>query len=442
MILIYSPLLTTRLRYIFEHIFTDMLGLELFFTTNRDTFASYEGAKLNYSSYQFDEELFFYATPLLFERGIKQQQIKVEWFNEMPIFYINKNNSDLPFDPFAASFFLISRYEEYLPHQRDEHDRFPAEASIAYKHHFLQLPIIDQWVIKLGEVLSTRYPALNISRKYYKFIATYDIDIAYAYKHKGILRNLGGYLQALRQPDLKIKLKERTRVLIGLDPDPYDTYELQKELQQKYAFSANYFFLVGEYNLYDKNISSQGLAYQQLIQSIADFYEVGIHPSYQSNFNINTLAQEVRCLADITKKEVRKSRQHYIKLKIPETYQNLLDLNINKDYTMGYASQIGFRAGTASSFWFYDLSLETPTKLRIFPYALMDVTLKDYLKLSPQEAIPIIEQLIKEVKAVQGIFCPIWHNHSLSEIHGWQGWLKVYEHLITLASNYTKQEIT
>ena len=101
---------------------------------------------------------------------------------------------------------------------------------------------------------------------------------------------------------------------------------------------------------------------------------------------------------------------------------------------MGYPSQLGFRAGTASSFWFYDLSLETTTKLRIFPFVLMDVTLKDYLQLSPQAAMQQIAQLIDEVKLVKGVFCPIWHNHSLSETAGWEGWLQVYEYMVTLAS--------
>jgi hypothetical protein len=433
-ILIYSSLITSRLRYIFEHIFADMLGLELSFSTNRDAFVAHQGAKLNYSSYQFGDELFFYATPLLFERGIKPQQIKVEWHAEMPIFYINKNNSDLPFDPFAASFFLISRYEEYLPHERDNHDRFGAENSLAYKHRFLHLAVIDRWVQKLRAALQKRYPNLVFLPKRYKFILTYDIDIAYAYKYKGILRNLGGYLQALRYADRQMKWCERTRILAGLDPDPYDTYQLQKAMQQKYAFRANYFFLVGDYSLYDKNISVQSLAYQQLIQSIADFYDVGIHPSYQSNLNTQILAKEVQDLAQITKKRINKSRQHYIKLKIPETYQNLLNLDVDKDYSMGYPSQLGFRAGTASSFWFYDLSLETTTKLRIFPFVLMDVTLKDYLQLSPQAAMQQIAQLIDEVKLVKGVFCPIWHNHSLSETAGWEGWLQVYEYMVTLAS--------
>ncbi|MCC7223592.1 MAG: polysaccharide deacetylase family protein [Chitinophagales bacterium] len=426
-------MLTKRLRYIAQHILSDMLALEVQFTSNRDVFIAHDGAKINYSSCQFADELFFYPATLLFEKGIKTQQIKVTWYRGMPIFYRHQNNSDLPFDIFAASFFLLSRYEEYLPHTRDAHDRYPAEESLAHRDNFLHLPVIDHWVIWLSDVLLRRYPNLPISRKRYKFIATYDIDIAYAYRHKGILRNLGGSLQSLRHPNAKAQLSERIRVLAGIDPDPYDTYQWQFDLQQQYQFRANYFFLVGEYGIFDKNISANGLAYQRLIQSIADFYEVGIHPSYRAASSPNILADEMRCLADITKKEVKKSRQHYIKLNLPQTYQTLLDLGIDKDYTMGYPSQAGFRAGTASSFWFYDLSLETPTELRIFPFAVMDVTLQHYLNLSPEEATRTIEQLIAQIKAVKGVFCPIWHNHTLCNLHEWRGWREVYEQMIVSA---------
>lgn len=432
-ILVYSSLLTKRLRYITQHILSDMLALKVHFTSNRDAFIAHDGAKINYSSCQFADELFFYPATLLFEKGIKAQQIKVTWYRDMPIFYRHQNNSDLPFDIFAASFFLISRYEEYLPHTRDAHDRYPAEESLAHRDNFLHLPVIDHWVIWLSNVLLRRYPNLPILRKRYKFIATYDIDIAYAYRHKGILRNLGGSLQSLRHSDAKAQLSERIRVLAGIDPDPYDTYQWQFDLQQQYQFRANYFFLVGEYGIFDKNISANGLAYQRLIQSIADFYEVGIHPSYRAASSPNILADEIRCLADITKKEVKKSRQHYIKLNLPQTYQTLLDLGIDKDYTMGYPSQAGFRAGTASSFWFYDLSLETPTELRIFPFAVMDVTLQHYLNLSPEEATRTIEQLIAQTKAVKGVFCPIWHNHTLCNLHEWRGWREVYEQMIVSA---------
>lgn len=187
--------------------------------------------------------------------------------------------------------------------------------------------------------------------------------------------------------------------------------------------------------MYDKNVSGLALSYQELIQHISDFYDMGIHPSYQSCFNLNILRSEIRLLAQITKEEIKKSRQHYIKLNVPTTYQNLLEMGIEKDYTMGYPSQIGFRASTASSFDFYDISIEQHTSLRIFPFSIMDVTLRDYLKLSPQEAVAAAQKIIDAAKTVNGMFIPIWHNHTLSEKDGWEGWRDVYTQIVEYAAS-------
>ena len=432
MLLIYSTKMTNRLRYIFDQIFPLMLGIDWNFTLDKQEFINFEGVKLNYSSRQFEKELFFYATPLLFERGIKPQKIKMSTFEDVPIFFISNNNSDLPFDPFAASFYLISRYEEYLPCVKDQHNRYPASNSLAYQEGFLQQPVVDKWVLKLQQALKKRYPDMVFRRKDYCYIPSYDIDIAYSYRNKGVVRNLGGYASAVRYGNFK-EISRRNRVLFHGEKDPYDTYEWQLQLHKKYDLRPIYFFLVGEYGVYDKNIPLLNLQYQELIQSIGDHFEVGIHPSYQSNEKKKVLAQEIENLSAVLKKRIDQSRQHYLKLYIPQTYQNLIELDVREDFSMGYPSQLGFRASTASSYYFYDLNLEIKTNLRIFPFMVMDVTMRDYMKLSPTQALAAAKKIIAEVKAVNGLFMTLWHNNSLSETHGWEGWLTVYEQIVAEA---------
>jgi len=409
-----------------------MLGLDMRITIDKEEFIAFEGAKLNYSSRQFDEELFFYATPLLFERRIKQQRIKMSSYKDIPIFFISKNNSDLPFDPFAASFYLISRYEEYLTTTTDQHDRYQAENSLAYQNDFLHLPVVDIWVQLLEKELEKRYKNLPIKKRKYTFIPTYDIDLAFAYKNKGILRNLGGYFVDLKRRNMDNML-QRFKVQIGQAVDPYDTFDWQIALHNKHNLKPIYFFLVGDYGQYDKNISILNLNYQRLIQSTGDFYEVGIHPSYESNNKLHKLPDEIKNLSGVLKKQMEKSRQHFIKLKLPDTYQNLIELDVRADYTMGYPSQIGFRAGTASSFAFYDISLEIKTTLRVYPFMVMDVTLQQYLNLHPQKALEQVKGIIEQVKSVNGLFISLWHNHSLSNVHGWEGWRDMYEEMVSLA---------
>lgn len=440
MLLIYTPRLTNRLQYVFEFIFTEKLGVNYEITTNISYFLEKNDcAKINYSPTYFENtpQIFFdtTATSLLFEKSIKKDiKVNIGYTKKYATLFPSSNtNNGLPFDIFAATFFLISRYEEYLPHPTDQHGRYPAECSIAYKYRFLEQPIVDIWILWLKDLIIKKFEKLCFKQRQYKYIPTYDIDIAYCYAHKGITRNVGGYLSALININKHglVDIKQRTRVLLGMQPDYYDTYQWQYQLQNKYGFrNPIYFFLVGEYGMYDRNISLERLSYQQLIQYIGDFYEVGIHPSYDSNKNIKILNNEINALSKVLKKDIERSRQHYIKLKIPNTYQNLIELDILKDYSMGYPSHIGFRAGTASSFLFYDLSLDIPTKLRLYPFMVMDVTLKDYMKLSPTQAIERTTKLIENVKKVKGLFTTIWHNHTLSNIHGWQGWQPVYEAIV------------
>ncbi len=173
--------------------------------------------------------------------------------------------------------------------------------------------------------------------------------------------------------------------------------------------------------------------FQSLIKSIADYAEVGVHPSYYSNSNKDQLRKEIRRLSKVIKSEVVKSRQHFLKVTFPGTYRNLLEFDIKEDFSMGYASEIGFRASICSTFHFYDLDLDVSTKLKLTPFMLMDGTMKDYMKLTPADAIYRAKMLIDEVKAVNGTFVTLWHNQSVNDKEEWQGWRNVYEEIVKYA---------
>jgi hypothetical protein len=161
--------------------------------------------------------------------------------------------------------------------------------------------------------------------------------------------------------------------------------------------------------------------------------EIGIHPSFASNAQPDKLSKEIVRLAKTSRREVKKSRQHFLKLQFPQTYRQLLENDITDDYTMGFAQTTGFRAGTCTAFRFYDLDREEATKLRVHPFAVMDATLKYYMQITPEESRAHIQSLINEVKAVNGTFISLWHNESLSDYKQWQGWKNLYEEMVRLA---------
>ena len=73
------------------------------------------------------------------------------------------------------------------------------------------------------------------------------------------------------------------------------------------------------------------------------------------------MKKEKNRLEGITNMQTKRSRQHYLRFSLPETYQQLIDLEIEEDYSMGYASHVGFRASTCTPFYFYDLDFEIQT---------------------------------------------------------------------------------
>ena len=430
MILIYSHKLTNRLRYIFKTLFTDLLKTEINFTNNIAQFEKSDYIKINYSPSKLNCGIFFQSTTVLFETGIKEQEINLFEYEKNKCFYNVGKDSEFPFDPFAASFYLISRYEEYLPHIKDNHERFLASESLAFQNNFLEIPLVNIWLNQIAKRIES-LSNLNFPVRKFEFISTLDIDNAYAYKHKGFIRTLGGLAKSLQSGNFSKRLK----VLFGKDQDPYDTFDYQLEIHKKYKVSPIYFFLLGDYGLNDKNIPAKNKIFQSLIKSIADYSEVGIHPSYTSNKNTETLITEIKRLQTITHRNTTKSRQHFLKLNLPNTYRNLIDNDIQKDYTMGYAEHPGFRSSICSPYYFYDLDIEVETKLQILPFTTMEATYQYYKKSTPEEASQHISELMKTVKSVNGTFISVWHNESLCEEGIWKGWKNIYEKMLKESLN-------
>lgn len=417
MLLIYTHRTTNRVKYTFNLVFRSILGAEFEITTDAERFRKQGGPKISYSEKPIGDEIFYPSSTLLFEEGISQTAAPGKTAAE---------------DIFALTFFLVSRYEEYLPFGADQHGRFMARQSFSGKNSLLHKPVVNIWAYEVRRKISARYPEFIFSDKKYSYTPTIDIDNAYAYLGKSLVRTLGGYARSLAKGDMD-DFSKRKNVLSGKEKDPYDTYDFQTELHKKYDLKPIYFFLLGDWAPNDKNLPHSSPLMQALVKNISSRADVGIHPSYSSNADPEKVPAEKKRLKEITGREVTKSRQHFLMLKFPDTYRTLLNSGITDDYTMGYADEGGFRAGICTPYKWYDLKEEEETPLTIHPFAVMDGTLNNYLELSPEKAIEKVKELAKEVKDVNGEFITIWHNETLSDWREWKGWKEVYEKVILAA---------
>lgn len=427
MLLVYNDLKSKRLKYVLDFILKKCLGLNYQLTEDSTQFRQSKAMKINYSSNAFENELFIKASGFLAEKSNINKHIKVFFLENVPAFFpVTGKKTYFSCDPFAIIFFMLSRYEEYQPYIPDAHGRFPASESLALKNNFMDQPIVDLWRIKIAEALKVHYPNIQFESPNYVFQPSYDIDYAWAYLHKGFFRSLAASAKDLIQFNFKT-LKQRFSVYLGKEEDPYNTFSYLDQLHQNFNLNPIFFILLGKYGKYDKNISRFNQFFQHLLKGLAQKYPLGMHPSYRANEHPKELLLEKKALEEICQKDISDSRQHYLKVHLPTTYRRLIEAGIKKDYSMGFASCIGFRAGTSHSFLWYDLEKESITELEVQPFQIMDVSLNTYLKLKPQEAIEKAVEIIKTVKNVNGTLSSIWHNNSFSEQGDWIGWRAVYE---------------
>ncbi len=431
-IIIISDRKTQRMVYIFNLILKNILGLQVDFATENDSIEA-NIPIITYGITSSKTDFFIAADELLFERGIRELDFNFSTYKNLPCFFSTYHpKSIFPFDLFAASFFLVSRYEEYLPFIKDLHGRFDAPQSIAFQKGFLDKPMVNIWAKELAAKLKEHYPDIELKTTQFKFLPTIDIDAAYAFKQKGFWRTAGGYFKDFRDRKWK-DIVNRNLVLRGKKTDPFDSFDSIFSFHHKRHLKPIFFVLFANYGTNDKNLPINNRRFQSLVRRLMDYGDVGIHPSFTSNKQPEKVEEEIQNLSKVIHSEIFRSRQHFLMLSFPETYKRIIDLGITEDYTMGFASCPGFRAGIATPFYFYNLEYEMVTHLRIFPFAYMEGTLKDYQKLEPDEALKIIKKLTDTVFSVGGLMISLWHNESLGGQNRWEGWPEIYEQAVDYA---------
>jgi len=306
--------------------------------------------------------------------------------------------------------------------------RYAHDNSIAFNNNFLHLPLVDLWLHELKDKIEgSGFKVQDSSQKpkAFNFLPTYDIDIAYSYKGKGFVRNVAGVVRSFGQWNV---LKERWRVLLGKQQDPFDIFQELDVLHQQYQLQPVYFFLLAKQRKgYDKNINPATQEMKQLVKNMAAQYTTGIHPSWQSGDDDSLLQTEIETLQSNSKKNVFISRQHYVRMQLPETYQRLIDHGITAEHSMGYGSINGFRASTCVPYYWYNLQSEQATALKIFPFCYMEANSIFEQKDTPVQALKELQQYYEVVKKVGGILIAIFHNHLIGLDDNGREWMEMYK---------------
>ncbi len=316
-VLVYTQRLTSRVDYTLKFIFEDILGVKVRITSSYSEAKLHNGVLISYCMLAVKEGIHIIPHSIMVEDSVERQKIDFFDWEGLPAFFRTSRDSDVPFDLFAATFFLISRYEEYLLFEPDRHNRFTADQSLAAKGGFLEEPIVDLWAYKLVKKIQERFPSFQSCPSKFEFIPTIDIDNAYAYQHKGTDRAVMGTLRSL----LTLKFGDFSRrilVYLNLRKDPFDIYDKVFSILKDWPKSV-WFVLVGKYARYDRNVSIQQFEMQNLLHRIGDRFNVGVHPSYQSGTSFDRVKSEIRDISRVLNKSVIHSRQHFLRFFLPTT---------------------------------------------------------------------------------------------------------------------------
>jgi len=435
MILILAHLYSNRLSFVVEQLAHANWQTPVRLTFLESDWLAYAGPKLAYlPPKQLSDLLNRYpgtlgipASPFIYNNSYTPEAFDTIRWNgiTVPFAMPFAHEKAIPFDVFSSVFYLLSRYEEYQPLRTDAFGRTPSSACFMVKTQQEHTPIIDIIADRLYLML-THVFKLPLLKPQFRGLPTYDIDIAYAFKARSAALNLGHIAKSALSLQFN-QLKNRLSTQFGAQ-DPFDSYAYINALnKQKRSIM---FFLCRREGKHDRSIPPKSKAMRKLVQNQAEQFEIGFHPSLLSHNQFSFLEEERSTLDAHNQSSIYSSRQHYIKIQYPETFRNLVTLGIKRDYSIGFTDRLGFKAGTAHPFLFYDVERDAVGQLLLHPFVAMDTVYIQHLKWSPEQTLEQLLPLIDHIRKRGGLAQVIFHNSLLTDYQGLGKWKSVHETLL------------
>ncbi len=410
--IIYSEAASSRLDYTANFIFKNVLNSTVLFTHDLSIFRTSKSFKINYSSSPIDDTFQIMPSEFIFEKGIQS--------NFTPTFEIKNNlitlfssfSGNISFDVFSAVFYMISRYEEWQNFSADVHERFELKNSFLFKHNQHLKPVVNYWIEELKQNLQKHQPQLQFPKKDFVFVSTIDVDNLYAYKNKNAVRAIGASINDLFKLNFNT-IKRRISVLMGKQQDPFDVYEKVNSFCKNNHTPLIYFFLQRSHTKFDRTINPSSNAFKNLFNTlIKQNILFGLHPSYYSYNNAALMKKEVDLINANANSSIKISRQHYLRFDFKTTPVLLMKNGIIADFSIGFASGSGYRAGTFTPFNYYNFNTEAENELLLVPFATMDGVYFNYSKTKPTEAENQIVAIAKEAQKLNGLFISVFHERT------------------------------
>jgi hypothetical protein len=305
---------------------------------------------------------------------------------------------------------MLSRCEEELSTRRDLHGRFEASTSIAARGNFLGRPIVDEYGLAFAQALSHLMPGWEANKREMRVKLSHDIDLV------GLPFSLSasfGHTVRRRKP--WATLQDFLSVMSPVEPAYLALVRGVVAIASQHGLHSAVYLQAARPSAFDTGYDPRHPKFRRLLAwLLKQDIEIGIHPSYATFGSVDRLRQEVLVLSNILGTARIGGRQHYLRW-CPGSWVDWETCGLAYDSTVGYAEQIGFRAGTCIPYrpWLWKFNREAD--LLEIPLVVMDRTLVDYVRLQPSDALQAVKDLIARCRVVGGVFTLLWHNSSLLE---------------------------
>jgi hypothetical protein len=424
---IFSTEDSPRLRYIAGVILGDLFGLPWELVDDRRKLGKHP--VINYSGDNIPGSFRVNPFSLLFEKGLRDHEIIISEWKNLPVFFQTDQGSDLPFDIFSAAFYLLTRYEEYDNKIAGTGGSPDPTLSLAGRHGFLQKPIIELWTREFARALLKKFPNLTFRRNEPRVLVTFDVDRPFAFHGRSLLSSFGEMIKDLATSDGKAS--DRFRNVVRGEKDPFEVFDYLDKSLARYRTFAAFFLPVGDPSRNDPVPSWKNTEYRDLIKKISENYSTGLYSSYAAAEDGRMVLREKERLEIVSGMKVQANRFHSSRFFPPRAPLNLLAAGISEDYSMGYHDEPGFRAGIARPFFLFDLQGDKQTSLRMIPFQVSDRIISSE-GADTRALLDLITTLLNETRNTGGTFVSVWHNSSLTADSGCTECRALFEQLLTI----------
>lgn len=424
----------TERKYVIDILLKNFLGVDykLEIDYNSDKYS----IKFNNSELLFVDSFFNnYPEPLSYlkYRALPQDVtlIKNEFIPEedLPVLFgdnqllVTENRIESGLDIFASSFFLLSRWEEYVNESRDKHTRFQGKDSIAYKNGFLHRPLVNEYVETLWKMLlKLGYPGKR-KKKEFGMVLTHDVDGLRYVSPKTIAGDV------IKRRKLIVALNNSKYLF---QKDPYDTFDFLMDISERLNVKSRFYLMSTNSRMdYDTGYYLNTRWFRSRIRRIKDRGHIlGFHPGYYTYMDLARWSQEKIVLEVALRQEISEGRQHFLRFDVPRTFTIWEKNSMCIDSTLGYADMEGFRCGTGDEFTVFDFLQRKSLKLKERPLIIMDGTLLDYRNYSKEKVMDIFRYYASIGRKYNTTITILFHNSSF--FGEWERYDSVYKELLNM----------